>query len=501
MELNQAREQYQILSERIRAYGYALSLSNWDMATLAPAKGKAGAAKAIGVLSGEAFSLTVSPETREIVKTFQAHPSDITAVEAREMELLWEDIERLEKIPKAEYQEFNELQSTAQVVWEEAKEKSDFALFEPYLEKIMHFTRRFAKLTKPGLHPYNACLDDYEKGLTIDELDRFFGAVREKTVPLVEKIAKHGREIREDFLSRSYPTDKQDEISRKLLKLIGFDMEAGVLAASVHPFTNEVTTGDVRLTTHYYENNLTSAMLSTVHEGGHGLYEQGAQASKIVGGTMLASGVSMGIHESQSRFFENIVGRSHGFWEHFFPTLQATYPEQLGDVSLEEFHRAINISRPGYIRIEADELTYNLHIMVRYELERALLEERVQVADLPRLWNEKYGEYLGLTPRSNAEGVLQDVHWSGGMFGYFPSYALGNAYAAQLFHTMKKSLDFDALCHKGELAPITGWLGENIHQYGRLKTPGTLIKDITGEELNPVYLTNYLQEKFEKIYF
>lgn len=501
IELQKARQEFAALTGRLKAFEYATALANWDVSTLAPPKGKQAAAKSMGVLSGEIFALKTSPEMRGIIETYQAHSDSLTEVEARQTELLAEELEKLEKIPQTEYQEFSELQQTAMVVWEEAKSKDDFGMFAPYLEKILHFTRRFAGLTKPGIHPYEACLDDYEKGQTMEELDRFFAAVREKTVPLVNRIAGEGRDIRDDFLRLSYPVGKQQEISKQLLGLIGFDLDMGVLAASEHPFTNEINSGDVRLTTHYYENNLTSAMLSTVHEGGHGIYEQKAKLSPLVGGTTLDGGVSMAIHESQSRFYENFICRGRAFWEYYFPTLRETYPDQLGDVALEEFYRAINIARPGYIRIEADELTYNLHIMVRYELEKGLVAGDIAVADLPRLWNERYGEYLGLTPRSNREGVLQDVHWSGGMIGYFPSYALGNAYAAQLTHTMKQHLDFDAVCRSGSLAPITDWLGENVHRYGSLKTPGRLIKEITGEALNPAYLTDYLEEKFAEIYF
>lgn len=499
--MQQARKEFATLTGRMKAFQYAMSLANWDVSTLAPPKGKQAAAKAMGVLSGEAFSLKTSPEMREVIKAYQSNSSRLTEAEAREMELLAEELEKLEKIPKEEYQEFSELQQTAMVVWEEAKEKDDFGMFAPYLEKILYFTRRFARLTKPEMHPYQACLDDYEKGQTMEELDRFFAAVREKTVPLVGRIAREGREIRDDFLHLSYPMDKQQEISRQLLRLIGFDLDMGVLAASEHPFTNEINSGDVRLTTHYYENNLTSAMLSTVHEGGHGIYEQKAKLSPVVGGTTLDVGISMAIHESQSRFYENFICRSRSFWEYYFPTLQEAYPTQLGKVTLEEFYRAINIAKPGYIRIEADELTYNLHIMVRYELEKGLVSGDIAVADLLRLWNEKYEEYLGLKPRNNREGVLQDVHWSGGMIGYFPSYALGNAYAAQITHTMEKALDFDAVCRSGDLASIASWLNENIHQYGALKMPGRLIRDITGEPLNPAYLTDYLEKKFEDIYF
>jgi len=501
MDLQKALQQFEALAARIRAYGYALSLAGWDIATQTPPKGKPSAAKASGILSGEMFQLRTSPEMKEILDTFHKHEAELTDVQRRETELLSEQLEKLEKIPKDEYQAMAELTSTAQFVWEEAKEKNDWSMFKPYLERIVATQKRFCQLTHPGLHPYEACLDDYEKKLTIAELDTFFGAVREKSVPLIQKIAASGKKIRKDFLNRSFPTEGQKRVSYKLLGHIGFDLEAGVLAESEHPFTMDLSPGDVRLTTHFYERNLTSAILSTIHEGGHGLYEQHAKASPIVSGSLLDSGVSMGIHESQSRFYENILGRSQGFWEYVYPMLAEEFPEQLKDVTADEFCQAINLSAPGLIRIEADELTYNLHIMIRYELEKALMEDQIQVDDLPKLWNEKYGEYLNIIPHNDSVGVMQDVHWSGGMIGYFPSYALGNAYGAQLANTMKKAVDIEAACRKGDLSPISGWLNEHIHQYGELKTPGQLIQDATGEKLNPTYLTDYLEEKFSKIYF
>lgn len=501
MDLKQATEKFEIRSAQMRAYNYALSLAGWDIATLAPPKGKPAAAKATGILSGELFQLRTSPEMREILETFQKHDSALTPVQRRETELFSEQLEKLAKIPKEEYQAFSELTSTAQFVWEEAKEKNDWAMFAPYLEKIVAAQKRFCSLIDPDKHPYEVCLDDFEKKLTIEELDTFFSAVREKSVPLIQKIVTGGREVRKDFLTRHYPAEGQKRIAYKLLQHIGFDLEAGVLTESEHPFTNGMVPGDVRLTTHFYENNLISAILSTVHEGGHGLYEQHAKISPLVGGTLLDSGVSMGIHESQSRFYENILGRGRGFWEYCYPMLLEEFPKQLGDVTAEEFYRAINLSKPGLIRIEADELTYNLHIMIRYELEKALMEGTIAVADLPALWNQKYEAYLGLTPHNNSVGILQDVHWSGGMIGYFPSYALGNAYGAQLANTMKKTIDIEAVCQAGDLTPITSWLNDNVHQYGELKTPGELILDITGEKLNPAYLTEYLEEKFNSIYF
>lgn len=406
MDLKQAHAEYEKLKNEIDAYQYAIAITNFDLATIAPKNGIPFASKAIGVLAGELFEIKVSSKIRTVLDVFENNKGSLTPVTLREMELLKEDIEQLEKIPKDEYMEYAQLQSMSQFIWEEAKESCDFDLFLPYLEKLVAFTKHFAKLTKPEMTPYNACLDDYEKGLTTDELDIFFAAIREKTVPLLHRIMSEGKEIRNDFNSRSYSVDKQELLSYKILDMIGFDKDAGVLATSEHPFTSGINGGDVRLTTHFYENDLSSALTSTMHEGGHGLYEQKSRVSPIIKDSMLIGGVSMGIHESQSRFYENIIFRSREFCDYFFPIIKAEFPEELADVSAEEFYEAINIAKPKLIRIEADELTYNLHIMIRYELEKDLLEGKIEVKELPELWSQKYEDYLGIRPNNVTEGVL-----------------------------------------------------------------------------------------------
>ena len=270
-----------------------------------------------------------------------------------------------------------------------------------------------------------------------------------------------------------------------------------MLKESEHPFTLDIGSDDVRLTTHYYEDNLMSGLLSTIHEGGHGIYEQGV--SRDYAFTLLEGGVSMAVHESQSRFFENLIGRSEAYVGYILPKLKSYFP-QLQDVSPEDFYKAINIAGPSLIRIEADELTYTLHIIIRYEIEKALIAGEIEVEDLPAIWNEKYQAYLGMTPQTDSEGVLQDSHWASGLFGYFPSYALGTAYASQILHAMEQDLDFEACVEKGDFKPIVGWLNEKIHQYGALKSPGELMKEATGEDLNPQYFTTYLKKKFKTIY-
>jgi carboxypeptidase Taq len=283
------------------------------------------------------------------------------------------------------------------------------------------------------------------------------------------------------------------------LKELHYDFEAGRLDETVHPFATGLNPGDVRITTRYLPNDVVSALFGTIHECGHALYEQNISPDLI--GTNLCTGTSMGIHESQSRFWENMVGRSRAFWNRYFRELQKFFPGQLDGVDTDTFFRAINHIHPSLIRIEADELTYNLHIMVRYEIEKGLINGTMRVADLPEIWNAKYKEYLGIVPPTNREGVLQDVHWSGGSFGYFPSYALGNMYAAQIFNTIQKKLpNFYELVEQGNLLPIKEFLVKEIYQYGKLLTPNEIIKKVTGEELNPNYLVSYLETKYKEVY-
>jgi carboxypeptidase Taq len=276
-------------------------------------------------------------------------------------------------------------------------------------------------------------------------------------------------------------------------------MNAGKLDITEHPFTIGMTPGDVRITTHYYTNDFSSALFSSIHEGGHALYEQ--NISSELDDTLLSTGTSMGIHESQSRFWENIIGRSYNFWSYFYEDINKMFPEQFKGVSVEDFYKGINKVQPSLVRVDADEVTYNLHIMIRYEIEKALINNEIKVSELPRIWNEKMKEYLGIEPQNDREGVLQDVHWAGGSFGYFPSYTLGNIYSAQIYNAIRKQLDnFDDLIKDGELTKIKEWLGQNIHRYGKLLTPAEILKSVTGEEINPRYLIDYLENKYKKIY-
>ena len=496
-----AEEQFLQLVKKMAAYEEALSLIYWDLRTGAPKKGVDQRSEVIGILSSEIFSMSTSDEMKGYIDTLSAddvYPALSTTLQKMVKECKRE-YELNTKIPAEEHKEYTVLTTKAESVWEEAKAKSDFKLFQPYLEKIVAYNRKFIGYWGYGNNKYDTLLDQYEPGMTVEILDEVFGKLRKEIVPLVKKIAGSGNKPETAFLFKHFPKDKQREFSLQILKQLQYDFDAGRLDETVHPFEITINSNDVRVTTKYDESDFRSAVFGTIHECGHAIYEQ--NVSKDLMGTLLASGTSMGIHESQSLFFENFIGRNYSFWEQNYGLLQQTAPEQFSGISLDEFYRAINESKPSLIRIEADELTYPLHIMVRYEIEKALMNEEIEVKDLPEIWNAKYEEYLGIRPANDGEGILQDVHWAGGSFGYFPSYALGYMYAAQWKHQMLKSIpNFDALLAEGNITPIKEWLTEHIHQYGKLKEPIELLKDITGEGLNVQYLIDYLKDKYARIY-
>ena len=501
MNATETLQAFRNLIRKIQYYNEAVGVLYWDMRTGAPRKGLEDRSEVLGLLSGEVFRMSVSDEMGQYLEELSRPDvmESLGEVDRRLVEVTKKEFEKSRKIPPDEYEAYVVLTSKAESVWETAKQNDDFASFQPYLEKIVETIRHFADLWGYEGHPYNTLLDDYEPGMTVEVLDRVFGELRGRTVPLVNAIREASDKPDAGLLKRPISPDRQRKFSEFILREMGYDFGAGRLDRSEHPFATGLNHGDVRITTNYIENDFTFALFSCMHEGGHALYEQ--NISPELKGTTLLTGTSMGIHESQSRFWENMIGRSRPFWERYYPDLQKAFPGEFGGVPLDDFYRAINVVEPSLIRIEADEVTYNLHIMVRYELEKELIGGTLKVADLPEAWNEKYRSYLGIVPPNNRQGVLQDMHWSGGAFGYFPSYALGNMYAAQFRNTLMKELpDFESLIAKGNFAPIREWLTEKIYRFGRLRTPKQLVESVTGEPLNPVYLTDYFERKFKPIY-
>jgi carboxypeptidase Taq len=499
--LQKTLEEFNQLDEKISHYSSILGLVDWDQKVMAPKKGRYVFAKATGTLRTEIFRLSVSQEMGQLLETLtvKEHHSLLDQVTRAKVREYNEYYQRSQAIPAKLFKEYSILTAQANDAWEEARENNDFASYVPFLEKIIDYKRQFAEIYGYNEHPYDALLDEYEPGLTVKKLDPLFAKLRESSVHLLDRIRKKGQPTKVEMFNQSFEIEKQKSFNRFILPLIGFDMQAGRLDETVHPFAQTVNIGDVRLTTRYVEKNVRSALFGTIHEAGHGIYEQ--HVNPIYEETVLQSGASFGIHESQSRFLENMIGRSREFWHFFFPKLREHFPEQLKDMTVEEFYRAVNTVQPSMIRVEADELTYNLHIMLRYEIEKALISGEIEARDLPVIWNQKMKEYLGVTPASDTEGVLQDVHWSFGGIGYFPSYSLGNLYAAQILRTIQKDIpNLYNHIESGQFEIIQDWLKKNIHQYGKLYTPNELIVRVTGEELNADYLTQYLEKKYTEVY-
>jgi len=504
-ELTQAAQDFKSYLGRKIALDNALSLIFWDQSTGAPKGGAEARAKTVGILSGEAFSMSVSNEMKEHIDALSPFSNELDIQTAAMLRICKKDYLAMERIPKDEFVAYCELLSKAEIIWEEAKEKSDFNIFAPALDAIIKYLKTFIGYRGYKGHPYNTLLDDYEPGITVDELDLFFGEIRGAIVPLLKKITRvRGEKAacekrpRDDFTRIPVSQSAQEAVSNLIMAELGFDFNRGMIRTSEHPFTNGMGRDDVRITTHYHEDAFLSSIYSTLHETGHAIYEQ--NTAPELTSTILDTGISMGIHESQSRFYENMIGRSEAFWEYMRDKITALLPDTLSDITPRDYYCACNAAEPSLIRINADELTYSLHIMIRYEIEKLIFSSDISVNDLPALWNEKYREYLGITPSNDAEGILQDVHWSGGSFGYFSSYSLGNAYAAQLLHYMNKEFDVNALVRKGDFKTIRAWLTDKIHKHGSIYLPGELIERIGGERLNARYYTDYLTEKFSGIY-
>lgn len=497
--MSKAYEQLKNYLERAQAFQTALILFEWDNETLAPKEAGPYTSRVIGAISEEYFRVITGEEFKRLVETCKKDES-LSGTEAAIVREAEEELKQLDCIPAGEYREFKELCSESTRIWAKARKEKDFGAFAPTLKKVLDYQKRFASYRAgKGQKLYDVMLDTYEKGFDMETLDKFFAVLKEQLVPFLKKLTDSGVSIDDSFLTGDYPEDKQEEIGRYLAEYVGFDFDKGVMAVSAHPFTTNLHNHDVRITT-AYNNHVDDSIFSVIHESGHGIYEMGIPDELTQ--TLAGQGTSMGMHESQSRFFENIIGRSQAFWEPVYDKLKELFPRQLGNISKEQFVKAINKVTPSLIRTQADELTYSLHVLIRYEIEKMLVEEDLEIEKLPEIWADKYEEYLGVRPGDVSEGVLQDIHWSQGSFGYFPSYALGSAFGAQLYAYMKKHMDFDGLLRKGKsgIAVIREFLRENIHQYGKLKTSRQILKDVTGEDFNPQYYIDYLTEKYGNIY-
>jgi len=494
MNLQEAIGRFRELGTKLQAYQHAMGILSFDGQTGAPKKSYEGRGLSLSILSGELYKQFINEETDELLNFLLENTKELDDVTRRSAEEARDEYDQTSKIPMGEFMEFMKLQNEASHVWESAKLGNDYESFAPYLEKLLETRKRFAGYRKPDQDPYDVYLDDFEKGYTASDYDRFFDTLRERLVPLIKEAIPAFRSTRTDFTELTYPVAAQKKLGEEVLDIMLLDRERFATAESEHPFTMGLNKNDVRFTTHYYEKMPFSALYSTIHEAGHATYELNTADELMYTG--LDDGASLGFHESQSRFYENIVGRSREFISFLYPRMKEIFSEQLADVSAEELYLAVNKPAATFIRTEADELTYSLHIMVRYEIERMLFSGDIKVKDLPEAWNSKYHDYLGITPPDDTRGVLQDVHWSEGMFGYFPTYALGSALSSQLAASMAKSFDYKADIAKGDLSRINSWMTENVHRHGKLLKPKEIVRFACNEDFNADYYCDYLISKF-----
>lgn len=490
---------YEQLLTRVRDVGRLGSIEqllDWDQEVNMPPRGADVRAEQLALLAGLSHERFTADETGELLD--RAEPADDEgAVNVRETKRAFD---RAVKLPTDLVKALARAASLAKNAWTKARAENKFEIFSPHLSKLIDLKKQVAERIGFETEAYDALMDEFEPGATAAKVEALFASLRDFTVALIARLENAPRRPDASILTRHYPKEAQAPLCRMLAESLGFDFNAGRADVSVHPFCTTIGgSGDVRITTRYWEDFLPAALFGTLHEVGHGLYEQGLMPEHVF--TPMGEAVSLGIHESQSRLWENLIGRSLAFWQCHYHTVQGAFPEALGDVSLESFYGAINAVKPSMIRVEADEVTYNLHIILRFEIERALFSGSLEVSDVPGAWNDKMKTCLGITPGSDAEGCLQDIHWSMGAFGYFPTYALGNLYAAQFFEKARADLpDLDDRVARGDHEPLLHWLREHIHRHGKRFTPGELVERVTGRALTTAPFEAYITHKVAGVY-
>ena len=497
------KEKYEVLLEKakeIQIIGQISQLLGWDTETKMPKGGVIQRSEQQAFIARLEHIKQTSPEIGQLLKEVKKHPDyeKLSDIEKRNIYLIQREYDRAVKIPTDFVAEFTRAAVISTEKWKEARTNNDFGIFKPHLQTMFEMSQQFAKYLNPDLPPYEVLLDLYEPGMNIDSYNKIFNPLKEATVKLIQKC--QASEIKPDYslLTKEVPKEIQMKLSESVMKLLNYNLERGRLDEAAHPFT----TGeydDVRITTRYNLNDFTSSLFAVMHEGGHGCYDQNmAQELRY---QPVGNYCSMGVHESQSRFYENIIGRSKSFWWFYLDKFKEITGDSFANIDYDDFVRAINKVEPTLIRVEADEVTYNLHIILRFELERDLFEGRITVDELPEIWVKKMKEMLGIDVPNDADGVLQDIHWSGGSFGYFPTYTLGNVYGAQFFTKLTQEIpDWNTRLEKGEVSVLTDWVTENVQKRGNLYDPPELVKVVTGEYPSPKYLIKFLQEKYSDLY-
>ncbi|MEP6749162.1 MAG: carboxypeptidase M32 [Bacteroidota bacterium] len=476
---------------------YAIAVLQWDQETYMPQKGAGFRAQQVATLSEISHGLFTRESFKNILQELMTC-GDLDEIQQKNIDLSWYDYTQQQKLSGDFVRLLSEATSNSFQAWVRAKKENDFSVFEPHLAGLLELKKQEAALLGYEDHPYNALLNQYERGCTVHLLDKVFSTLQQPLQNLLRKVTAC-KQVDDAFLTQPYPREKQWQFGMELIKQLGFDFEAGRQDIAEHPFTTSFSSQDVRLTTRIDENDFSNMTWSCIHECGHGLYEQGLPASFY--GLPLGEYTSLSIHESQSRLWENNVGRSINSWRHFYPLVQQYFPGQLKDISLQHFYKGINKVQPSFIRTEADELTYHFHVQVRYELEKKLLDGTLQAKDIPAYWNEQYKKLLGVNVPNDKQGCLQDVHWSHGSFGYFPTYSLGSFYAAQFFAAAEKNIpDLAIEITNGNYKPLLDWLRTSVYVHGRRFTSEELCTRITGEPLNIDYFIRYATDKYKDIY-
>jgi carboxypeptidase Taq len=493
---NPKYERFCELNRKIAALSSAAGLLSWDQETHMPPQGALIKAEQMGVLSGIIHNLKTDKELVSLTEELLNDSSLDDAARSNVYEFN-RSLQKSLRLSTEFVEELNRTISAAYPAWHQAKTENRFEVFAPHLEKLFELKKHEIQLTGYQMHPYDALMDDFEPGLTTHEVDRLFEDVRKELIPFVKNITQHPSPD-DSFFHQPYDESQQVAFGRTILEALGYDFSAGRMDRTEHPFCIGLHPGDVRVTYKIKPNDISEIIWGLIHEGGHALYEQGLPADQF--GLATGSAASLAIHESQSRFWENNIGRSAAFWNFFFPKLQQAFPQQLTKIHAHDFYKAANRVTPSLIRIQADELTYHFHIMIRYEVEKSIFEGKLTVNELPDYWNKHYKAYLGLDVPNDAQGILQDVHWCHGGFGYFPTYSLGSFYAAQFYHAMSKELNTEELVAQGNLIPIRDWLRSNIHQHGMKYRAQQLCEKVTGEKLNFAYFMQYAQNKYNTIY-
>jgi carboxypeptidase Taq len=498
--MNNSRQlytEYTALLQKAADINYAAAVLSWDQEVYMPVKGAAHRGRQLATLASQAHEILTGEKYGHLLQEL-SQTDDLTGTELCNVQRSIEDFEKNKKLSSEFVEELSNQTSLSFNAWVEARQKNEFALFAPQLAKMVGLKKAQAEMYGYEAHPYDALLDDYEKGATVAMLNTVFAGIKEQLPLLLAKI-KAAPQVSNDCFHHHFPKQQQWDFSLDVLAGMGFDFAAGRQDYSEHPFTTSFSPADVRITTRADENNFASMLWSCIHEGGHALYEQGLPERQY--GLPLGAATSLGIHESQSRLWENCIGRGPGFWDHYYPRLQKIFPGQLGAVPMATFYKAANRVAPSLIRTEADEVTYHFHVMIRYEIEQELMNGVLDPKDLRERWAQLYDLYLGVTPEDDKTGVLQDVHWSHGMFGYFPTYTLGSFYAAQFFMQAQKDITGlnDAIA-RGDMRALLLWLREKIHRHGRRYTSEQLCERITGQKLDPAFFISYAKQKYAGIY-